>query len=172
MAKTRWLSKAEDQAWRGYRRMHTLLDLQINRDLAQDSDLSDSDYDVLSTLSEAPGPPWRASALAQRLQWSTSRLAHHVGRMERRGLVLRDNCPEDARGATVTLTETGWKTLRAAAPPHVNSVRRHLIDLLTPTEVEALATITSKVIDHVAESAQASRVAENSPDTTHRRPRV
>jgi DNA-binding MarR family transcriptional regulator len=148
---TRWLSEEEERAWRAYRRMRTLLDLQIGRDLARDSGLSDSDYDVLSTLSETTEPSWRASALAERLLWSTSRLAHHVGRMERRGLVARRDCADDGRGATVTLTEAGWKALREAAPHHVESVRHHLIDLLTPAEVEALATIAAKVIDHFAE---------------------
>src|ERR671916_190482 len=84
---TRWLTPAEERAWRGYRRMRTVLDLAIARDLRQDSGLSDADYDVLSTLSEAEGDSWRAGDLAARLLWSTSRLAHQVGRMERRDLV-------------------------------------------------------------------------------------
>ncbi len=149
VSKVRWLNTSEDRAWRGYRRMRTLLDLQISRDLARDSRLSDSDYHVLSTLSEAPEAIWRASELATRLLWSTSRLAHHVGRMERRGLVTRNTCSDDARGATVTLTEVGWTTLRNAAPLYVSSARRHLIDLLTKAEIETLATISIKVLDHL-----------------------
>ena len=61
--------------------MRTLLDLQISRDLARESDLSGSDYDVLSTLTEVPGQSWRANEPAAQLLWSTSRLAHHIGRM-------------------------------------------------------------------------------------------
>jgi DNA-binding MarR family transcriptional regulator len=151
MGAARWLSDEEEQAWRGYRRMRALLDLQIARDLARDSDLSGSDYDVLSTLSETPERTWRASELAARLLWSTSRLAHHIGRMERRGLVNRNDCAEDGRGASVSLTDTGWEALRAAAPPHVESVRRNFIDLLTRDEIEALATISVKVIDHLTD---------------------
>jgi DNA-binding MarR family transcriptional regulator len=152
----RWLSPEEERAWRGYRRMRALLDLQIARDLARDSGLSGPDYDVLSTLSERPGRSWRATELAARLLWSTSRLAHHVGRMQRRGLVGRDDCADDGRGATVSLTSSGWAALRAAAPVHVLSVRRHLVDLLTPAEVQALATISAKVIDHFAGPASPS----------------
>ncbi len=153
MAPVRWLDEAEERAWRGYRRMHTLLDLQIGRDLDRDSGLSDSDYDVLSTLTEGPDPRWRASALADRLTWSTSRVAHHVGRMERRGLVSRDACRDDGRGATVTLTDAGLRALRDAAPLHLDSVRRHLIDLLTPAEIDALARISGKVIDHLTSAS-------------------
>jgi DNA-binding MarR family transcriptional regulator len=149
MSEVRWLSEGEDRAWRGYRRMRTLLDLQIGRDLAGDSGLSDSDYDVLSTLTESPEAVWRARDLAARLLWSTSRLAHHVGRMERRGLVERGACSDDGRGATVTLTGDGLRALRDAAPLHVASVRRHFIDLLTPTEIKTLATISTKVLAHL-----------------------
>jgi DNA-binding MarR family transcriptional regulator len=169
----RWLTDREQRAWRGYRRMNALLDLQIARDLARDSDLSESDYDVLSTLTEDPlspvqavhadkaagapatlagvtEPSWRATALADRLLWSTSRLAHHVGRMERRGLVAKGTCGDDGRGATVFLTPLGRQVLESAAPLHVTSVRRHFIDVLSPEEIDQLAEITAKVLDHLA----------------------
>jgi DNA-binding MarR family transcriptional regulator len=138
----RWLTPAEDRAWR----MRTLLDLQLARDLAAESGLSETDYDVLSTLSEAPGDRWRANELAARLLWSSSRLAHHVGRMERRGLVARAAVDSDGRGAEVVLTDRGRRVLEAAAPGHLRSVRRHLVDLLTPAEVDALAAIAAKVV--------------------------
>src|SRR5215472_1068210 len=130
--------------------MRTLLDLQIARDLNRDSGLSEADYDVLSTLSEKPDSRWRARDLAAQLLWSTSRLAHHVGRMQQRGLVTRQPCTDDARGALISLTERGRAVLHKAAPPHVASVRRHLIDLLTADEVAALDAIASKVISHLA----------------------
>jgi DNA-binding MarR family transcriptional regulator len=148
LTEPRWLTDRQQRAWRGYRRMSGLLDLQVARDLARDSDLSDSDYDVLSTLTEAPS--WRATALADRLLWSTSRLAHHVSRMERRGLVAKGTCGDDGRGATVFLTPVGRQVLENAAPLHVESVRRHFIDVLTPEEIDQLAAITGKVLDHLA----------------------
>jgi len=150
VASPRWLTAPQERAWRRYRRMRTLLDLQIARDLSKDSGLSEADYDVLSTLSEKPEGCWRARDLAARLLWSTSRLAHHVGRMEQRGLVARQPCADDARGALISLTEQGRAILRNAAPPHVASVRRHMIDLLTADEVAALDTIAAKVITHLA----------------------
>jgi len=150
MASPRWLTAPQERAWRRYRRMRTLLDLQIARDLHRDSGLSETDYDVLTTLSEKSGGCWRARDLAAQLLWSTSRLAHHVGRMEKRGLVDRQPCADDARGALISLTEQGRTTLRTAAPPHVASVRRHMIDLLTADEVAALDTIAAKVITHLA----------------------
>jgi DNA-binding MarR family transcriptional regulator len=146
---TRWLEPEQERAWRRYRRMRTLLDLQIARDLKYDSGLSEADYDVLSTLSESPDNAWRAGDLAARLLWSTSRLAHHAGRMEQRGLVLRSGVDADARGATIALTAAGSAVLRAAAPPHVASVRRHLIGLLSPSDIKALDRIATRVVDHL-----------------------
>jgi len=133
----------------GYRRMRTLLDLQLARDLSRDSNLSESDYDVLSTLSEVPRQGWRSTDLADRLSWSTSRLAHHVGRMEHRGLVIRDDCEDDRRGASISLTNEGKVVLDRAAPLHVASVRRNLFNLLTPEDVRALAAISTKVNSHL-----------------------
>jgi len=154
MTATRWLTEEEEEAWRGYRRMRALLDLMITRDLSRDSRLSDSDYDVLSTLTETEEPVWRANELARRLLWSTSRLSHHVARMEHRGLVVRKECADDGRGAEISLTEAGWAAFSAAAPPHVASVRRHFIDVLTPAEVRLVATISSKVIEHLADQGE------------------
>ena len=150
VASPRWLTAPQERAWRRYRRMRTLLDLQIARDLHRDSGLSEADYDVLSTLSENPEGCWRARDLAAQLLWSTSRLAHHVGRMEHRGLVARQPCADDARGALISLTEPGKAKLRNAAPPHVASVRRYMIDLLTAEEVAALDSIAGKVITHLS----------------------
>ena len=153
MAHAKWLSDDEERAWRGYLRMRTLLTAQIGRDLADDSGLSDPDYTVLSNLSEAEGHRWRLNELAARMLWSKSRLSHQIARMQERGLVAREDCVTDGRGAFVVLTTNGLRAIKAAAPPHVASVRRHFVDLLTPDEIDTLATIANKVVDHLSEPA-------------------
>jgi DNA-binding MarR family transcriptional regulator len=145
----RWLSPAQARAWIAYRRMRALLDLQLARDLARDSGLSEADYDVLSSVSEAAGHSMRLGDLAAHMLWSKSRLSHHVARMERRGLVARQDCASDARGAVLTLTEAGWQAIKDAAPWHVESVRRHFLDLLTTEQVQALADISETVLAHL-----------------------
>lgn len=142
----RWLSDAEMSAWLGYRRMRLLLDAQIARDLAADSGLSMPDYDVLSVLSSAEGHAWRLTKLAERMLWSKSRLSRHISRMEQRGLVTRKDCPGDARGAVIVLTDGGLRAIEAAAPDHVESVRRHFVDLLTPEQLDALTAISTAVL--------------------------
>ena len=150
MNEPRWLTEPEDRAWRGYRRMRTLLDLQLGRDLMRESGLSEADYDVLSGLSETQGHRMRLSELAAQMLWSKSRLSHHITRMQQRGLVRREECEGDARGSVIVLTDAGWQTIVDAAPGHVTSVRRHMIDLLTEEEMEALASLSHRVVGHLA----------------------
>lgn len=146
----RWLSQEQEAAWRAYRRMRALLDLQITRDLAADSGLSDADYDVLSGLSEVEDHRWRLKDLAGRMLWSESRLSHHISRMEDRGLVARLPAEGDRRGTVIALTDEGWHVLVEAAPHHVESVRRHLIDLLTDEQIRTLGRIAETVVDHLS----------------------
>jgi DNA-binding MarR family transcriptional regulator len=141
-----WLDDAEARAWRGYMRMRTLLHAQIVRDLAREAGLSGPDYDVLSNVSEAEGRRVRLGDLAARMAWSKSRLSHHITRMERRGLVTREDCSSDGRGAFVVLTDAGLRAIQAAAPGHVASVRRHFIDLLSREQLDALAEISQTVV--------------------------
>jgi len=151
---TPWLNHDEQAAWTGYRHMRRLLDAQLNRELERDSGLSEPDYDVLSNLSEQPGRRMRARELGARLQWSSSRLTHHIGRMERRGLVRREECVDDARGAVVALTDTGLASIENAAPAHVASVRRHFIDLLTDDQLAALRAISDTVLERLSPPVQ------------------
>ena len=147
----RWLDDGEDRAWRGYMRMRTLLNAQIVRDLAREAGLSGPDYDVLSNLSEAEGCRARLGELAAHMAWSRSRLSHHITRMEQRGLVTRQDCADDGRGAFVVLTDAGFAAIETAAPGHVESVRRHFIDLLSRQQLEALAEISETVVSRLAE---------------------
>jgi DNA-binding MarR family transcriptional regulator len=142
---TPWLDANEDRAWRSYRRLVTLLEARLARDLEIDSNLSMPDYEVLSTISEAPDGHWRLSALAHRMRWSQSRLSHHVTRMERRNLVARRPAPDDRRGVDILLTEHGRTVLEGAAPDHVVSVRRHLFDRLDEEQILRLAEIAEAV---------------------------
>ncbi|MFG2053675.1 MarR family winged helix-turn-helix transcriptional regulator [Micromonospora sp. NPDC048930] len=146
----RWLDAREARAWRGYRRMRRLLDLELARELMQDAGLSEPDYDVLSDLSETPDQRLRLSELADRMLWSRSRLSHHLARMQQRGLVTREEHPSDGRGSIVVLTPAGRAAIEAAAPGHVAAVRRHLIDLLSPEEIDALGALTQRVVDRLS----------------------
>jgi DNA-binding MarR family transcriptional regulator len=150
MSSTRWLNERETRAWRGYRRLRVLLDLQISRDLADDAGLSEADYDVLSEVSEQDGREMRLGDLATHMRWTKSRLSHHITRMQQRGLVDRKDVATDGRGAMVVLTPVGWEAIHEAAPGHVASVRRHFIDLLTEEQIGVLGDIADAVVAHLS----------------------
>lgn len=156
----RWLNQQEASAWRGYRRMRLLLDLQLNRDLSRDSGLSEPDYDVLSYLSDASSSRIRLTELADHLHWSKSRLSHHITRMEQRGLVARHECANDARGSYVLLTDAGRDAIEDAAPMHVESVRAHMIDLLTADELDALDAFSNRIADRLSARCGEARASE------------
>jgi DNA-binding MarR family transcriptional regulator len=150
MSAPRWLNVEEDRAWRGWLAMSGMLRAQIARDLQAECGLSDADFAVLVHLSEADGRRMRMTELASALGWSKSRVSHQCSRMAARGLVAREGCPTDARSSYAVLTECGCREIALAAPRHVESVRRHLVDLLDSEQLRALAGITAKVTGHLS----------------------
>jgi DNA-binding MarR family transcriptional regulator len=145
----RWLSRDEQRVWRAYLRATQRLRDQLDRELQRDVGLPLAYYDILVMLSEAPDRTLRMGDLAVRTSSSRSRLSHAVDRLEEKGWVQRRSCPMDRRGAYAMLTDAGFAVLDAAAPSHVESVRRHLFDLLTPAEVEALGSISETIARHL-----------------------
>ena len=127
---TRWLTDAEQCAWRTYLDVNRMLTYQMEKDL-QPFGLTNNDYEILVNLSEAPEMRLRMSDLATATLQSKSRLSHQITRMENAGLVRRENCESDRRGLYAVLTDQGMETMRKVAPHHVESVRKHFIDLLT-----------------------------------------
>ena len=122
---------------------------QLASDLQAETGLSYADYQILVSLSEARDRRVRISDLALILDWSKSRVSHQVARMEVRGLLSKEECPSDARGAFAVLTEAGMDQIRAAAPGHVASVRRHFMDLLDRGDLEVLADVSQRVLEHL-----------------------
>ena len=115
----------------------------------QETSLSPADYQVLLALTEAHGKRMRSSELARTIDWERSRLSHHLGRMERRGLIRRDDCATDSRGAEVSATAEGVRVFRRATVPHMRSIKRHFADALTPEEFGALAGVIRSLQTHL-----------------------
>lgn len=121
----------------------------LGAQLLQETSLSPADYHVLLALSEARGRRLRSSELAATIDWERSRLSHHLARMERRGLIRRDGCATDNRGAEILLSDEGARLFRDATAPHIRAVKKHFADALTPEQFEALADILRVLRDHL-----------------------
>jgi len=134
----RWLTAPEQQAWRSFITGARRLMEQLDQDLKAQG-LTHDDYGVLVALSESDGDRMRMAELADLSVESRSRLSHHIGRLEARGLVTRQTCPEDRRGTWAVLTPEGRSTIEAVAPHHVEGVRRYFLDQLDAGELATIA---------------------------------
>jgi DNA-binding MarR family transcriptional regulator len=142
----RWLSAREERAWRALQFMQMRLEGALARQLTKDSGLSYPDYLVLVALTDRPDGRMRPFELADALGWEKSRLSHHVARMEARGLVEKERCDTDRRGAFVVITARGRAEIEAAAPGHVTAVRRLFVERLTPRQLEAIGEAAEAVL--------------------------
>lgn len=140
-----WLTGLEAAAWRAFIDANYRLMDTLNRDLQTDTGLTMAEFRVLVRLSEAPEGSLRMSSLADGVLSSRSRLTHQIRRMQEQGLVVRDTCTDDGRGVLAVVTDRGRARLAEAAPAHVASVRRNLIDLMTADELATVAEVFGKV---------------------------
>ena len=147
----KWLSDDERATWRDFMLMHLQLSAALNRELAP-TGLSYQDYLVMVSLSDRPDSRMRVVELGDELGWEKSRISHHITRMCERGLVRKERCPTDQRGMFVVLTAAGRRAITAAAPTHVASVRRYVIDVLSAKQLAALGDAARSVLAEIASS--------------------
>src|SRR4051812_12026819 len=140
---SRWLTEDEQRAWRGLVQMTSQLNARMNRQLQDEYGVSLADYEVLVVLTDAPEGRCRVFEITATLAWEQSRVSHQLARMQRRGLVAREECPTDARGAFVVLTEAGRAAIERAPPAPRGTGRQLGFDGLTPPALPALPALTS-----------------------------
>jgi DNA-binding MarR family transcriptional regulator len=151
-SQTRWLSTDEQHAWRAFLTASHTLFSAVDGQLQRESGIPHGYYEILVRLSEAPGRELRMSQLAEASTSSKSRLSHAVARLEERGWVARLDCPTDRRGQVARLTESGYAALEAAAPGHVEHVRRFLFDRLNAEQVAQLSAISAAIAAGTADN--------------------
>ncbi len=142
-------TKGQLEVWREYLETAEALKARLASRLQSEAALSMGDYQVLLTLSEADGNRLRSSELATQVAWERSRLSHHLGRMEKRGLIRREECADDSRGSDVVLSAEGSKAFRSGSIPHLEAVRELFIDALSPDELAQLKAVTRSLRQHL-----------------------
>jgi DNA-binding MarR family transcriptional regulator len=151
---TPWLDDDERAAWLRLIAMVELLPGVLDSQLRAEAGLTHFEYFVLAMLSEAPERTLRMTSLAQRTNATLPRLSHVVRRLEGRALVERFPCPEDGRATNARLTDAGMDAVVDAAPGHVNTVRRHVLDPLTPEQIEQLRSIGDALLTRLDPDGQ------------------
>lgn len=139
--------------WRDYIETALVLRTRLGSRLQSESSLSAGDYQVLLALTEAPQFTLRSAELAALIGWERSRLSHHLGRMEKRHLIRRVPCADDAHGVDVTATDTGRDAFRSGSVPHLRAVRELFIDALTPEQLVHLDDISAALQRHLGADA-------------------
>jgi DNA-binding MarR family transcriptional regulator len=141
----RWLDVQEKAAWTGLISIVLLLPGKLESPLRQEHGLTLFEYLVLSHLSEASDRKLRMGELAFLASGSLSRLSNVVKRCEQRGWIIRTPDPADGRYTLAELTDAGFALVQAAAPTHLRSVRRTVLDSLSATDQKALTRIAEKL---------------------------
>jgi DNA-binding MarR family transcriptional regulator len=140
-SEVRWLTPGQLRSWIQLEAVAELLPPVLDSQLQRDAQLTHFEYLVLAKLSESPERVLRMTALAATTNSTLPRLSHVVSRLEARGFVERVPCPGDRRATNAHLTESGWAKVVQTAPGHVGTVREHVIDLLTPEQLDQLGEI-------------------------------
>ncbi|HVL97109.1 MAG TPA: MarR family transcriptional regulator [Solirubrobacteraceae bacterium] len=143
---THELTAAELAAWRGFLRVHAAITKQLDAELERELNLPLSSYEVLINLAAAPNQRLRMAELADRTLLSRSGMTRLVDRLERDGLLKRQNCASDARGSFAVLTEAGRALLARARPAHLESVRRSFLQHLEDDDYPRLAALWERVL--------------------------
>ena len=143
---TPWLSPDERGAWLAVAALMVRLPAALDIQLERDAGLSMFEYMVLSVLSEEPDRTMRMSDIATFASSSLSRLSHTAKRLEKAGYLTRQQVPGGGRRTDATLTDAGYEKVLATAPAHVREVRRLLVDVLDPGEIDVLGRIGRKVV--------------------------
>ncbi|WP_265522680.1 MarR family winged helix-turn-helix transcriptional regulator [Oerskovia flava] len=142
-------TRDELRVWRSFIETSEVLRTRLAGRLQSESSLSPGDYQVLLALSEADQHSLRSSSLAALVGWERSRLSHHLGRMEKRGLVRREACPDDVHGIDVLLTDSGAEAFRSSSVPHLRAIRELFIDALTPEQLAQVDDIAAALRHHL-----------------------
>jgi DNA-binding MarR family transcriptional regulator len=143
VADTRWLDGEEQRTWRAFLAANRMIFDALDRELQRDAGMPHAYYEIMVRLSEAEGRQMRMSELAAAAGSSRSRLSHAVSRLEEAGWVRRRECATDK---LATLTDEGFAALAAAAPGHVQGVRAHLLDPLSPAQLRQLRVISETLV--------------------------
>jgi DNA-binding MarR family transcriptional regulator len=139
------LSKVHNLAWRRFLTAHVILIEKIEADLAQAGLPPLGWYDVMFALSEASEHKLRLHELAQAVLITRSNLTRLLDRIELAGLIQREKCPSDRRGAFAVLTEAGCKMLDRMWIVYGQGIEKYFACHLEPQEVEFLLGILNKM---------------------------
>jgi len=131
--------------WRAFLLAHARVSRRLDEELRAEHDVSIAEYDALLTIAQAPGRRIRMGQLAEQVLLSKSGVTRLIDRLVVDGLVARDACLSDARGAEAVLTDRGLARLRAASRTHLRGINEHFLAVVETDDLEALERAMTSV---------------------------
>lgn len=108
-------------------------------------EISLNEYDVMFSLTRQPGRRSRLRELNRHMLLTQPSVSRLVDRMVSRGLLSKENDPEDGRGAVVVLTDEGYELFRTVAVSHMDSIATHVGGALNSEELAQLEMLCNKL---------------------------
>lgn len=140
---TKILSAEEMQIWHKWKNSYKSIFGNVVKDMFTETGLSEGDYGILDRLDLYGEGSLRQQELASTMDWDKSRLSHHLTRMEKRGLVIREQLKTE-RGVQVIITSTGKSALLDARPIVSMAIRKHFLNLLTEQDIKSITNLSNK----------------------------
>lgn len=121
----------------------------VSPPLERQCELAGQEFEILIRLARTSGGRLRMSDLAAQTALTPSGLTRAVDRLSQAGLVSRQACPEDRRGAFAALTDAGQTRTRQALDVHRAQLAELLDGALDPDEELAVVAALRKLRDRV-----------------------
>lgn len=142
---TELFSRCQQAAWGGFLSAYARMNRLIEDDLQAHSHLTHVEFEVLLRLSWSDTHRMRIQDLAAESILTRSGISRVVERLEKAGLVTREEAPEDRRGAYAVLTEAGAERFRLAAQKHSECVHTHFLSKFSEEELQTMATFWERL---------------------------
>ena len=142
------------QPWRSFLTAHARITRRLDEELRAEHDISLAEYDALLTIADAPDRTIRMRQLADRVLLSKSGVTRLIDRLVADGLVVRDQCMTDARGAEAVLTDKGLERLRRASRTHLRGIERHFFEVVDSGDLGAIQRAMVDVAEHAEQESR------------------
>lgn len=145
------LSQIELAAYMALLEASGLLQQRVDRQLKAEGGITQAQFEILALVAMSPDG-LRMSDLAARAVLSRSGMTYRVAQLEKRGLIARSGNAEDDRSVIASATDEGTALIARLLPPHLALVRESFLSVLSPTDLDALSNILTRIVTHLRAS--------------------
>jgi DNA-binding MarR family transcriptional regulator len=143
------ISREEFRAYAALIASSTLLQRAVERNLREQAELTQVQFEILMNLSNAGDSGIRMAQLAEALIVSRSGLSYQVAQLESHGWITRERSADDERGVVARITPEGERMRQRVYAGHIDIVRRAFLDAVAPAELATLTAALERVVERL-----------------------